>query len=52
VNNRRLKSFIFILRANSVWLRVPEHQASMLKSNPQTPWDALDSSITVRTIPA
>lgn len=52
VNNRRPKSFIFILRANSVWLRVPEHHASMLKSNPQTPWDALDSSITVWTIPA
>lgn len=31
---------------------VPEHQASVLKSNPQTPWDALDSSITVWTIPA
>lgn len=44
VNNGRPKSLIFILRANSVWLRVPEHQASMLKSNPQTPWDASDSS--------
>lgn len=25
-------------------MKVPEHQATVLKSNPRTPWDALDSS--------
>lgn len=52
VNNGRPKSFVFLLRANSVQLRVPEHQASMLKSNSQTRWDALDPSITFWIIPA
>lgn len=51
VKNGCPKSFVFILRANCVRLRVPEHQASILKSNPQTPWDALDSSVTVWTSP-